>query len=60
MDACTYVIFGATGNLSQLKLLPALYHLDVAGRLLENTRIVGFGRRDWSRRRLAQDSRILD
>ena len=27
-DACTYVIFGATGNLSRIKLMPALYHLE--------------------------------
>ena len=25
---CTFVIFGATGNLSRVKLLPALYHLE--------------------------------
>ena len=47
MEDCTFVIFGATGNLSQVKLLPALYHLDVAGRLSEGLKIVGFGRRDW-------------
>ena len=29
---CSFVIFGSTGNLSQLKLLPALYHLEKAGR----------------------------
>ena len=32
-DACTCVIFGATGNLASIKLLPALYHLDRAGQL---------------------------
>lgn len=48
MEDCTYVIFGATGNLAELKLLPALYRLDAAGRLSAGTRIVGFGRRDWS------------
>jgi len=47
MEDCTYVIFGATGNLSKVKLIPALYKLDAAGRLTEGTRIVGFGRRDW-------------
>lgn len=44
---CTYVIFGATGNLSELKLMPALYHLEVAGRLPEGTAIIGCGRRNW-------------
>lgn len=45
--ACTYVIFGATGNLSREKLMPALYHLEVAGKLPEGTRILATGRRDW-------------
>lgn len=47
-EPCTFVIFGATGNLSQKKLLPALYHLEEAGRLPHEMAIVGFGRRDWS------------
>jgi glucose-6-phosphate 1-dehydrogenase len=46
-DPCTFVIFGATGNLSRVKLLPALYNLDRAGRLPDGMRILGFGRRDW-------------
>ena len=45
---CTFIIFGATGNLSQIKLMPALYHLDQAGKLTEKTRIVACGRRDWT------------
>jgi glucose-6-phosphate 1-dehydrogenase len=45
---CTFVIFGATGNLSQIKLMPALYHLDLAGKLTENMRILACGRRDWT------------
>jgi glucose-6-phosphate 1-dehydrogenase len=47
MEDCTYVIFGATGNLARVKLLPALYNLDAAGRLPAGLRVVGFGRRDW-------------
>jgi glucose-6-phosphate 1-dehydrogenase len=47
-DACTLVIFGSTGNLSQIKLLPALYHLELAGHLPPAMRVIGFGRRDWS------------
>ncbi|MEA3640526.1 MAG: glucose-6-phosphate dehydrogenase [Lamprobacter sp.] len=47
-DDCTLVIFGSTGNLAQIKLLPALYHLEVAGHLSPSMRVVGFGRRDWS------------
>ena len=44
---CTYVIFGATGNLSRVKLMPALYHLEVAGKLSAGTRILLLGRRPW-------------
>jgi len=44
---CTYVIFGATGNLSRVKLMPALYHLDAAGKLTDQTRIIAVGRREW-------------
>jgi glucose-6-phosphate 1-dehydrogenase len=47
MEDCTFVIFGATGNLAQVKLIPALYSLDAAGRLAAGFNIVGFGRRDW-------------
>jgi glucose-6-phosphate 1-dehydrogenase len=38
--SCTYVIFGATGNLSSIKLLPALYHLDRAGQLDAGVRVL--------------------
>ena len=44
---CTFVIIGATGNLSTNKLLPALYHLEAAGRLPENLNIIAFSRRPW-------------
>jgi glucose-6-phosphate 1-dehydrogenase len=47
MEDCTFVIFGATGNLAKVKLIPALYSLDAAGRLAPGFKIVGFGRRDW-------------
>jgi glucose-6-phosphate 1-dehydrogenase len=47
IDPCTFVIFGATGNLARNKLIPALYHLEQAGRLPDDMTIVGFGRREW-------------
>ena len=47
-ESCTLVIFGSTGNLAQIKLLPALYHLEEGGHLVPGTRVLGFGRRDWS------------
>jgi glucose-6-phosphate 1-dehydrogenase len=45
LEQCTFVIFGATGNLAVTKLLPALYHLDAAGLLPEGIKILGVGRR---------------
>ena len=42
---CTYVIFGATGNLSRLKLMPALYHLHAEERLPRGSKIIALGRR---------------
>ncbi|WP_029408536.1 glucose-6-phosphate dehydrogenase [Thiomicrorhabdus sp. Milos-T2] len=47
VEANTYVVFGATGNLSLTKLMPAFYHLECVGRLPEDMRIVAIGRRDW-------------
>ncbi|MBL4711886.1 MAG: glucose-6-phosphate dehydrogenase [Gammaproteobacteria bacterium] len=47
-EPCTYVIFGATGNLSKVKLMPALYHLEEAKKLSDDTRIMLVGRRDWN------------
>ncbi len=44
------MIFGATGNLSHYKLLPALYHLEAGWHLHlhPQIRILNFGRRPWS------------
>ena len=46
MQPCTIVIFGATGDLSQKKLLPALYHLQAENRLTDDTRIICMGRKE--------------
>lgn len=46
-DACTFIIFGATGNLAQNKLLPALLQLEGAGKIAQDMAIVGMGRRNW-------------
>ena len=61
-EPCTIVIFGATGDLSRNKLLPALYHLEAAGRLPEGTRIVASGRRHWDPEQWQQKARqaIID
>ena len=47
-DPCAVVLFGATGDLTHRKLVPALYHQDQAGGLSSELAIVGFARRDWS------------
>ena len=39
------VIFGASGDLTKRKLLPALFHLEQAGLLPEKFAIVGVARR---------------
>ncbi len=58
-EPCTYVIFGATGNLSRIKLMPALYHLDVANRLPEGTRILAIGRRPWDQQKWLSEVRDM-
>jgi len=45
---CSFVIFGATGHLAATKLLPALYCLELDGRLPEVTNFIAFARRDWA------------
>ena len=47
-DSTTIVIFGASGDLTHRKLVPALFRNFRKGRLWESTRIVGVARRDWS------------
>lgn len=46
MKPCTIIIFGATGDLSKKKLLPALYHLNAENRLSDDARIICMGRRE--------------
>src|SRR5215218_7359384 len=48
VPATTLVIFGATGDLSRRKLLPALYNLAHEGALPELFNLVGVSRRDQS------------
>ncbi len=43
---CAMVIFGAGGDLTKRKLIPALYNLSAEGLLPKNFAIVGFGRVD--------------
>lgn len=59
VEPCTIVIFGASGDLTARKLIPALYHLFCAKQLPNPCRIIGFARRpktdDAWREELLQD-----
>ena len=44
-EACTVVIFGATGDLTHRKLIPAVYNIAADGELPPNLAVVGFARR---------------
>ncbi len=46
IEPCTVVIFGASGDLTSRKLIPALYHLALEGALPTPYRIIGFARRE--------------
>ena len=42
--SCTVIIFGATGDLTQRKLMPALYSLECLGGLTSQCEVIGIGR----------------
>src|SRR2546426_4980987 len=46
IEPCSIIIFGASGDLTSRKLIPALYHLFVDKQLPTPVRIVGFARRE--------------
>ena len=47
-DPCTFVIFGAAGDLTKRKLLPALYHLAESNLLADDFCIIGVARRPFT------------
>jgi hypothetical protein len=47
-ESSTLVIFGASGDLTRRKLVPALFNLHRKGRLPTDKRVVGFARRPYS------------
>jgi len=49
VNPCTFVLFGASGNLSRIKLIPGLFRLDAAGRFPEQLKILSIGRGEMSR-----------
>ncbi|MFM8357569.1 MAG: glucose-6-phosphate dehydrogenase [Verrucomicrobiota bacterium] len=48
IEPCTVAIFGASGDLTARKLIPALYHLALEKALPAPYRIIGFARREKS------------
>ena len=50
----TLVIFGASGDLTKRKLVPALFSLHKKGHLPNQTHIVGFARRPWDHAQFRQ------
>ncbi|HEU5091017.1 MAG TPA: glucose-6-phosphate dehydrogenase, partial [Roseiflexaceae bacterium] len=60
-EPCTVVIFGATGDLTHRKLVPALYNLQRERLLPPGFSVIGAARRDWSddyfRQTLLDDAR---
>ncbi len=47
-DPCVMVIFGATGDLTKRKLIPALYNLASSDLLSREFAVVGLGRTKWT------------
>ena len=48
MEAMTFVLFGATGDLAKRKIFPALYNLYLDQKMPQPISIIGLGRREWS------------
>ncbi len=57
VDPCVVVIFGATGDLTHRKLVPALYNLGVDGLLPANFWHISFARRPYSDEAFAEELR---
>ena len=48
MEAMTFVLFGATGDLAKRKIFPALYNLYLEKKLPKPLSIIGLGRNEMS------------
>ncbi|MQT11414.1 glucose-6-phosphate dehydrogenase [Segnochrobactrum spirostomi] len=62
VDPFDIVVFGATGDLSRRKLIPALYHRDHAGQVPADARIFGTARRHMTNEEFVADAKkcVLD
>ncbi|WP_019422091.1 glucose-6-phosphate dehydrogenase [Paenibacillus sp. OSY-SE] len=63
MNAATFVLFGATGDLAQRKIYPALFNLYIDRKLSPSFSVIGLGRTEWTesdfRSRVEQSIRIF-
>ncbi len=59
-EPCSVVIFGATGDLTHRKLVPALYNLQVSGELPPSVQILGFSRREKSDEEFRDGLKVLN
>ena len=57
IDPHIFVIFGATGDLTKRKLLPALYHLMQEQDVAQNCYVLGTTRSGWSDERFRREAR---
>ena len=55
-ESCTMVIFGASGDLTRRKLLPALYNLALDGLLPDGFAVVGFARSEMTDEQFRQEA----
>ena len=55
-ESCTMVIFGASGDLTRRKLLPALYNLALDGLLPDGFAVVGFARSEMTDQQFRQEA----
>ena len=54
-DPCTFVVFGASGDLTHRKLIPALFRLSKQKLLHPQTAIIGFARREWTNEQFREE-----
>ena len=52
-----YVVFGATGDLTRRKLIPALYYRFIDGQFDEQSRIIGVSRTKWDDKKFQEVAR---
>jgi glucose-6-phosphate 1-dehydrogenase len=59
-EPCSVVIFGATGDLTHRKLIPALYNLAKEGDLPPGSRVIGVARREKSNEEFREELREMN